>query len=450
MARQISRIQEFLTESRRQIHRFLWQQNTAAMPLWRRTIVRSAQIFVAIGRDLLQEQLSLRAMSLVFTTLIGVFPLFALTFAILKSLGVHNAMEPTLLTLLEPLGERSEEVTQQILGYVDNLQVELIGITSVGLLIYIVLDMMRKIESAFNYIWTVKLARSWSSRITEYLFAVIVSPLLLFISISITSYVNTNFFQVFLQNLAFGGVIIQITAIIAPILLMSLAFAFIYSFLPNTRVHFGSAFIGGFVTAIIWKLMGLIFQEIFISSARESIYLAFASAIVIIFFIYIGWMVALVGSSIAFYHQYPSKTRTGRSALQMSIYQQEALSLAVADTIIKRFNNGGTPLTEDDIIESLDSIPAAVEQALKNLLDIGLITTTVDEPPRYLPAHSVTNCTIVDIWRAVRANSTDAMSTSGNSEELQRIKLFQSKLDDAIERELGEIRFSDPLQGPSD
>lgn len=403
--------------------------------------MRCSQITVAVIRDLLQGQLSLRAMSLVFTTLIGFFPLLALTFSILKSLGVHNAMEPTLLTLLEPLGERRTEVTAQILSYVDAMQVELIGITSVALLLTIVLDMMRKIELSFNYIWTVKQARSWASRVSEYLFAVIVSPLLLFISISITSSVNTNYFQSFLEGLTYGGLVIQPVAFIAPILLMSLAFAFIYSFLPNTKVQFGSAFIGGFVTTIIWKLMGSLFQEVFITSARESIYLAFATAIVVLFFTYFGWLVALVGSSIAFYHQYPAKARNGREENAISLLQQEEFSLAVAALVIRRFQNGEAPLSEYEISLTLDSNSALLEPALNNLEAIHLITSTSDNPPRFVPTKAVDDCSIVEIWQALRRVNSESHSYSNDSEDMQKVKRFLSLLDSSVESALGNEKF---------
>jgi membrane protein len=350
-------------------------------------------------------------------------------------------MEPTLLTLLEPLGERRTEVTAQILSYVDAMQVELIGITSVGLLLTIVLDMMRKIELSFNYIWTVKQARSWASRVSEYLFAVIVSPLLLFISISITSSVNTNYFQSFLEGLTYGGLIIQPVAFIAPILLMSLAFAFIYSFLPNTKVQFSSAFIGGFVTTIIWKLMGSLFQEVFITSARESIYLAFATAIVVLFFTYFGWLVALVGSSIAFYHQYPAKARNGREENALSLLQQEEFSLAVAALIIRRFQNGEAPLSEYEISLSLDSNSALLEPALDNLKAINLITSSSDEPPRFVPTKAVDDCSIVEIWQALRRVNSESHSYSNASEDMEKIKRFQSQLDSSVESALGNEKF---------
>jgi membrane protein len=382
-------------------------------------------------------------MSLVFTTLIGLFPLLALSFAILKSLGVHNTLEPTLLMLLEPLGNRSTEVSGQILGYVDDIQVQLISVTSVGLLLYIVLDMMRKIESSFNYIWAVKQGRSWSSRVSEYLLAVIVSPILLFLSISISSSVNTNFFASFLANLSFGGLLIELMALIMPILLMSLAFAFAYSFLPNTRVRFGSALLGGFVTTIIWKLMGSLFQSIFVSSARESIYLAFATAIAVMLFAYIGWLVALIGSSIAFYHQNPGKARTGREPTVQSIAQQEQLSLTLASIIIRRFHQAKAALTESELAFAISSNPIVIEDSLLALEQIGLIGKTADDPVRYQPAHSIIDCALVDIWRALRLRNADHLGAHIESDEARSIKNFQSGVDSVIEKELGKQKFID-------
>jgi membrane protein len=388
-------------------------------------------------------------MSLVFTTVIGFFPLLALTFTILKSLGVHNAMEPTLLALLEPLGDRQEQVTQQILGYVDAMQVELIGITSVGLLLYIVLDMMRKIELSFNYIWAIEHSRSWSSRVSEYLFAVIISPLLLFVSISITSSVNTNFFQGILQNLSYGAYILQFTAFIAPVLLMSLAFAFAYSFLPNTKVQFSSAFIGGLVTTIIWKLMGTFFQEVFITQARESIYLAFAGAIVVMVFTYIGWLVALVGSSIAFYHQYPAKTRGGREKTLLSIFQHEEICLTVAALIISRFQRRQTPLALDEIAQAIDYSPIIIDLALTDLEKLELITRTSDEPSHYLPIKSVDECSLVDVWTALRQINTFDLQTNNQSAEYLRVHEFQKKLEALVKSELGSEKFFSLKQEPN-
>jgi membrane protein len=446
----ITSLHNLITQAKAIIDGYLWQLDSARQPLWKRATRRTSQIFVAIVRDLLQGQLSLRAMSLVFTTVIGFFPLLALTFAVLKGLGVHNALEPALLTLLQPLGDDANTFTAEILSYVDALQVEVIGITSVGLLLYFVLDMMRKIEGSFNYIWTVRQGRSWSSRVSEYLFAVIVSPLLLFLSITISSSVNTNFFSSLLENLSYGIFIIEFVAFMAPIFLMSLAFAFAYSFLPNTRVQFGSAFIGGLVTTIIWKLMGSVFQEFFIASARESIYLAFASVVAVMFFIYVGWLVALIGSSIAYYHQYPSKTRVVRGESNLSIAQQEELGLSVAAVIINRFNAGLAPLDEAELSETLSGHPIVIEDSLIALEKIGLISRTADEPPRYLPTKSVASCTIFDVWRALRSYNADTLKSASTTNNQLLVKDFYQRLDETIEKELGNKTFSESSELPAD
>ena len=165
------------------LHDFMWDTNLAVQPLWRRTAIRSLQIAYAVGRDLAEGQLSLRAMSLVYYTVIAIIPLLALTFSVLKGLGVHNAMEPALLNVLQPLGERSLEVTRNIINFVENVRVDVLSIVSLGVLLYTVLNMMQKIEMSFNFIWSVSVGRKFANRVSEYLFAVIVSPLLIFISI---------------------------------------------------------------------------------------------------------------------------------------------------------------------------------------------------------------------------------------------------------------------------
>ena len=433
---------------RRQYHQLrerisyrLWEQDHSRSHWTVRLMLRSCQILYAISRDLKEGQLSLRAMSLVYSTILGFIPLIALVFAVLKSLGVHNAMEPALLTLLEALGDRREEVTRQIIEFVDNIQVQVIGITSIGLLVFLVLDMMRKIESSFNYIWSVSQERSWSSRVSEYLFAVIVSPLLLFISISITSSVNTNIFTRFLEGLTFGSTIISAIAFILPLLFMSLAFAFAYSFLPNTRVQFRSAFLGGTVTTIVWKMMGAFFQGYFITAARESIYLAFATVIAVMIFTYFGWLVALLGSNIAYYHQFPLRCRTGRQHLKLSATQQDLLALSIAALVLRGFQSGQAPLDSDQLANRLGISNTVIDATLARLIAVGLLVATAESRPRYVPATAVQQSRVVDIWRALRTTGAGTLPLNPALAEVRGMSSFLSRLENAVEHDLGDERF---------
>ena len=76
----------------------------------------------AVLRDIFTGQLTLRAMSLVYTTLLSVVPLIAVSFAVLKGFGVDKDLEQYLYGVLEPLGEKGVEITGQVMNLVDNVQ----------------------------------------------------------------------------------------------------------------------------------------------------------------------------------------------------------------------------------------------------------------------------------------------------------------------------------------
>ncbi|MES3008189.1 MAG: YihY/virulence factor BrkB family protein [Pseudomonadota bacterium] len=438
-----SRYTTLSTQVKNQLEELVWNTNLSDQPAWRRGLIRTLRIGYAVGRDLSEGQLSLRAMGLVYYTVIALIPLLALTFSVLKGLGVHNAMEPALLNLLSPLGERSVEVTGSIVSFVDNVRVDVLSIVSLVVLLYTVLNMMQKVEESFNFIWSVNKGRSFANRISEYLFAIIASPLLIFVSVGITSYVSTNVFERYLQALSFGGVLLQILATITAFLVMSLAFTFAYSFIPNTRVRFRSAFIGGVMTTLIWKGMGQIFQSVFSNSTtNEVIYLAFFSVILVMIFMYLGWLVLLTGSSIAYYHQYPAKARSGRRRSQLSIEEQEVSILSVVYLIIAHFQHHEEPWSAGELADQLRLNPLVIDDILALLHDIDFIRPTHEDPEKYLPSGAVEDCTVMAIREKIRTFTRDSRS-SGSSAVRRKIHILLTEADTLLEQQMGELRFID-------
>ncbi len=449
MALDIRRLSVLKDHFRHSMDTVLWDPLLAERPLWRRTLVRAMQIGYAVVKDLVEGHLSLRAMGLVYYTVIAIIPLLALTFAVLKGLGAHNSMEPVLLSLLEPLGDRSVEVTRNIINFVENVRVDVLSFVSLAVLLYTVLTMMQKIEATFNFIWCVSRGRRLANRISEYLFAIIVSPLLIFISVGISSYINTNIFERTLESIIFGGVILEIIGIGTAFLLMSLAFAFAYSFIPNTRVKFGSAFIGGMMTTLIWKTMGSIFKSFFANStANEIIYLAFFTVILVMIFIYVGWLVLLTGSSIAYYHQHPTKTRIGRRKALLSIVEQEEYALSVAFLIIQRFQHKEEPWSAGELVGYLRLNPMVIDDTLLLLCNIGFVKPTNEDPMRYLPTGTVEKCTIVELRDQIRTYTPEFSGLGESVSARTRMRGFLNDADKILEEEMGELRFSDLTGNP--
>lgn len=433
-----------LHELKDKVDSFLWADRPA-QNRWRRAGMRALQIAYAVVRDLTQGNLSLRAMSLVYYTVIAFVPLLALAFAVLKGLGVHNELEPTLLGLLQPfMGEYSVEIAENIVGFVDNVRVDVLSVVSIGVLLYTVLTMMQRIELSFNYIWSVPKARKLGSRVSEYLFAIVVAPLLILVSVGIASYVNTVFFVRLLESLPTGGTILQFIGMITPFLFMSLAFAMAFIFIPNTYVRFRSAFIGGVVTTIAWNVMGWIFQNFITQySANAVIYAAFFAVILLMLVIYLGWLMLLIGSSVAFYHQHPSKTYSGREPPKLSLRMKEELDLTMAYLIVKRFQQGVEPWSADELQAYTRMSPAMIESGLNILMAIEFIRATDENPPCYLPVSTVDNCKLHELRRKLRAYSKDHADTRSCCEEQMLIRKILDQADESWAETCGDTTLPD-------
>jgi membrane protein len=148
---------------------WLWQKNKKSEHHIFRLLRPFLQILNAVIEDIKEGQLRLRAMSLVYTTVISLVPLFAISFSVLKGLGAHNKIKPMILGMLEPLGEKRFEIADKLLGFIDNIQVGILGALGVVILVYTVIGMMQKIEHAFNYVWHVSSHRSFGQRFSDYL-----------------------------------------------------------------------------------------------------------------------------------------------------------------------------------------------------------------------------------------------------------------------------------------
>ena len=134
-----------------------------------RILVGILRNLYAVTRDIISGQLTLRSMSLVYTTLLSIVPLLAFSFSVLKGLGVHKDLEARLYTLLEPLGDKGAEITDQLMRLVNNVNGSVLGGIGLAFFIYTAISMVQKVEESFNYVWYVSKARSFARRFTEYM-----------------------------------------------------------------------------------------------------------------------------------------------------------------------------------------------------------------------------------------------------------------------------------------
>ena len=253
------------------------------------------------------DVLNLQAMSLTYSTLLSLVPFLAVMFSVLKAFGVQNALQPFLAQMLQPLGASAGEVTNRIISFVDNLRVGILGAAGVAMLFYTVVTLVAKIEDALNQIWRLPRSRTWAQRITAYLSVVLVGPVMVFTALTLTASAQSYWLVERLVQIGFVSYIFTLTTNVMPFLLFCATFTFLYKVIPYTSVRFRSALIGGATAGGLWQLVGTIFAAFVANSARyAAIYSGFAIVIVFLIWVYIGWLVFLIGAEVAYFHQHPS------------------------------------------------------------------------------------------------------------------------------------------------
>lgn len=381
----------------------VWRYREESLPYWKVFLLRSFRIGFATARDLMEGQLTLRAMSLVYTTLLSLVPLLAISFSVLKGFGLHDRIEPLLLNMMAPLGEMGTEITEQIMSFVGNVKVGVLGFIGFGLLFYTVVSLMQKIERSVNYIWRVTRERSFAQRVRDYLSVVMVGPALVIASIGISATVAKNDFVQSLMDIQPFGWLLEVAATAIPYLMIVAAFSFIYMFMPNTGVRLRSAFAGALVAGALWNIVGWGFASFVVGSTNyAAIYSTFATLILFLIWLYVGWLVLLTGASIAFYDQNPGAIAGAHRPLSLSNRVKEQIGLMAMALIGRRFHAGEQPWSLEQLTSRLGVPSEAAERAIEALETGGLVLHTGDDPARYMPSRPLEKIRVIEILDIVR------------------------------------------------
>jgi membrane protein len=386
----------------------VWERPTAAMPVWESILVYTARMLQVLVRDLASGDLNLRAMSLVYTTLLSMVPLLALSFSILKGFGVQNQLRPMLLNALSTLGEKGVEITDQIIGFVNNMNVGVLGVIGLVFLIYTVVALMNKIERNFNYIWRVAKSRSLARRFSDYLSVVLVGPVLVFSAMGLTATAQNTEVVVYLMGIEPFGTLIAWFFKALPFMLVVVAFTFVYVFIPNTKVQIGPALVGGVAAGLMWNIVGQVFASFVVTSGNyAAIYSAFATLIFFLIWLYLGWLILMLGSSISFYIQNPGYiTSTAQRVPSLSNRMKEHLALMLMSEVGRHFYHKLPACDEETLSEAMHTDSQKLDPVIQMLLKLGYLERTTDDE-RYVPGVPLDETLVADLLQDVRCSGEE-------------------------------------------
>ena len=416
------------------LERLLWQTDPATLPAWQRKLLVPARMAQSIARDFIDGLLTLQAMSLVYSTLLSLVPLLAVSFSVLKGFGVHRQLEPLLARALAPLGDKGAEIATQLITYVDNTDVSVLGSVGLAFLLYSVISLISKIEQVFNYTWHVDEVRPLAQRFSQYLSVLLVGPVLFFSAVGATASLGSDSLIQHAIAIEPLGFLVSNVERLIPYLLITLAFTFAYMFVPNTRVRLRSALIGALVAGVLWQSIGYMLATFMAGSTQyAAIYSGLAIAILFMIWVYIAWLILLVGASIAFYDQYPEYLGATTRDLRLSNRLRERLALLLAARVAANHYGQDPPCTAEGLSHALAMPLTNVRNVLRILERAEVLVRTADHPAQYVPARAPEELLVHDLLAFVRRY--------GEDETTARQPLSTPAVD-ALELRLGEAQDS--------
>ncbi len=424
------------------IERVVWSDTLARYGLPGRIAGTVLRYLYALLRDIFSGQLTLRSMSLVYTTLLSVVPLIAFSFSVLKGLGVHKGLEDRLYTILEPLGDKGVEIGDKLMMLVNNVNGSVLGGIGLAFFVYTAITMVQKIEESFNYVWYVTKARSFARRFTEYMLVLLVGPVLIVIALGmITALQNESIVQTLIENDILGPVFVA-SSKLTPFLIVTGVFTFLYVYMPNTQVRLRAALAGGVAGGFLWATAGIIFAVVLANSARiQAIYASFAIAITTLIWLYLNWLILLIGAQLAFYVQNPAYLRIGRREPRLSNSMRERLALNTMLKVGSAFRSTDATITLAELSSNLRIPSITIGPIVEALEDNGLLIT--NEHEQLTPGREMSRILLTDIVNVVRIEGE-----TGSYEDPRWSALIQrlgDQVDASVDATLAQRSLSDLL-----
>jgi membrane protein len=425
------------------LNRGIWEVDPGKLSKGKSFLLHQVQVISLAARDFFADHCLMRASALTYTTILSIVPMLALMFSLLKGLGVQNKLEPL---LLDKLAVGSGETVTQIISYINNTNVGKLGTVGLVLLIFTVLTVLSNIEVSFNSIWGVKETRPLFRRFSDYLSVVLTGPIFILAAISMTTTLESQVFVQKLLGMAFIGKLVFLLFKILPFVAMWAAFTFLYIFMPNTRVQFRAALVGGIFGGTLWQVAQWGYVTFQVGVARyNAIYGTMAAVPIFMVWTYFSWVIVLLGLELTYATQNLRTVRREIRGGDVNFTSREIVALNILLVVGESFKRGERPLGQEEIGEALELPPRLARSVLATLVHLGLVSRvqngTADDFA-YQPALALENMKVFEIIQALREEGEN-YSKLRDTPEREVIREVERTLEEAGRQALKDLTMED-------
>jgi membrane protein len=416
---------------------------------------RFLHFWVMVGRSYVRNRCPVRASALAYSSLLAMIPMLALvlsvTTSILKAQGEKpiRAFVDRMVETITPSAiannagdapddaglakaraeaqQARDEAVKKINEFIDRAQTGTIGATGAIALLLVAVSMLARIEATFNDIWGVARGRSWYMRVVLYWAAITLGPVALISALGLTTtaqlgkLTKATGLGFILDHPVVNGLIGHAF----PIFMLSLAFAMVYLLLPNTRVRFSAAVVGGLTAGLLWHLNNKL-SVVFVSriTSNNAIYGSLGVVPVFMIGMYFGWLILLFGAQVAYAYQNRQAYLQERLAEGVNQRGREFVALRVLTQLARSFHRGEKPPTLTRLTARTGIPTRLASQILQLLVQSRLVVEVADRETGYTPARPLDQITVQDLLTALRTGAGAELATRDDpTRELLRSEL---------------------------
>jgi membrane protein len=418
----------------RNINDAIWHTPLSDLSKRKSFLFKQLRIIVLASRGFIADKVQIRASALTFYSLLSVIPVAAIAFAIAKGFGLDQNLEQELAKDFS----QHQEVLTWLLNYsrhaLDATNGGYIAGVGVVILFWSVMALLNHIESSFNHIWQIRLSRPWYRKFTDYLTIMLIAPVLIILSSSVTVFVNTQL-DVFMEKAAildFFKPVVSFLVKVFPYFLTWIVLTVLFIIMPNTKVKFGSAMVAGIVSGTILQiLLWFYFDLQFGISKLSVIYGSFAAIPLFIMVIQMSWIIVLLGAEISFANQNVSRYEFESEALNISMHEKRAITLMIMSMIVKNFARSEPPISAEMISVQLKIPVRLVRDIVQDLTVVGLVSMVLQDDGKermFQPAIDIHSLTVSTVLMRLDSKGLEQRGVIRNK-EFEKVHEILAKFD---------------------
>ena len=429
--------------------------------------------FVAfVGRSFVRNRCPVRASSLAYTTLLALIPVLAVAISISTSLlkgqagkervkdlvsaGIDN-IAPQLRLNPDAQTDNRQQIADVIWSSIDKVESGTLGAVAGLVLIFIAVSLLSSIENTLNDIWGVPRGRPWMSRILNYWALITLGPILV---LSATGLNYGPYVDVVTGKLSSHFPIFTVFILAAvSILLLVFTFAFFYYLMPNTKVEWSAAIVGGLVGGGLLHLNN-IFSTIYFGQVlrNNKLWGSLGSVPVFLLGLYFSWLILLLGAQVAYAYQNRRSYFQEKQADNINQRGREFVAIRIMALLAERFQSGDRPLTACEIGDTLGIPSRLVGRILNPLLQTRLVVEIAGDDTDevgYAPARPLETISYRSILEALRSGVGQNVVTKDDGhrnqivDQLNKVRQAEEEVSSNISlRDLVQIPASKSLKAP--